>query len=161
MKKISAVFFFSFFLLLGGCESENWVDRSSEIVVVALSGKWEGLESSDKILFTGDDIAWFDLTTKELRFKNDPLRKKKASYPKILFKIAGKDLFLADLVTGSVSRQYEDLVLYYNSENQKFYLYESYPEKLDTEMVRLNTEIRSENWGAFIYQLGREGRLKE
>lgn len=161
MKKISVIFFFSLLLLSSGCESDNWVDRSSEIVVVALSGKWEGLESSDRILFTGDDIAWFDLKTKELRFKNDLLRKKKTAHTKILFKIAGKDLFLADWVTGPVSGQYEDLVLYYDSEKQKFYLYESYPEKLDTQAVRLNTEIRSENWGAFIYQLGREGRLKE
>lgn len=161
MKKITAIFFFSLFLWLAGCDSENWTDRSSEIVVVALSGKWEGVESGDEILFTGDNIAWFDLKTKELRFKNNPFEKRSILYTKILFKISGRDLFLADLITDPVSSQYEDLVLYHNAKNKKFYLYESYPNKIDTEIVRLNTEIRSENWAAFIYQLGREKRLKE
>ena len=30
-----------------------------------------------------------------------------------------------------------------------------------TEAVRLNEEIRSENWNLFLIQLAKEGRLKE
>ena len=42
----------------------------------------------------------------------------------------------------------------------KYYLNDSYPANIDVEQVRLNTEIREENWGLFLYQLGIEGRLK-
>lgn len=161
MKKIGSFFSCILLMLLSSCDSDNWAEQSSEIVVAGLKAEWSGLDTSDEILFTGDDIVWFDLKTKELRFKNDPFEKKSKGYTKILFKISGMDLFLADIVTAPVNGEYEDLVLYHNPENKKYYLYESYPEKIDTETVRLNREIRSENWGAFIYQLGREGRLKE
>lgn len=161
MKKMSCVLSFLFLLLVCGCDSDSLLESSSQIVAVGLHNEWEGLDSLDEIIFTGDDVLWFDGKTNELRFKKNPFENNTKVYKKILFKIAGMDLFLVDIVSGAVNATYPDMVLYHNLENNRFYLWNSYPKDMETEEVRLNVEIRSENWNAFIYQLSREGRLKE
>ena len=77
--------------------------------------------------------------------------------------MADTELFTATNVSdvmASVSTVYNDLVLYYDTAEDKYYLNDSYPANINVEQVRLNTEIREENWGLFLYQLGIEGRLK-
>ena len=81
-------------------------------------------------------------------------------YEKILVILAGTELFTATNVSSLISAAYDDLVFYYDIAEDKYYLNDSYSGHLHPEQVRLNKEIREENWGLFLYQLGIEGRLK-
>ena len=96
-------------------------------------------------------------------YDHSTLKEKMEQYEKILVILADTELFTATNVSdvmASVSTVYNDLVLYHDTAEDKYYLNDSYPVNINVEQVRLNTEIREENWGLFLYQLGIEGRLK-
>lgn len=165
MKKLCYFISFLFLLLtFAGCENDGTLNENSEIVVVGLGHKVYNLPLGNEILFTGNDIKWFNRDTREIRFYDHSVFKEKLEqYEKILVILADTELFTATNVSdvmASVSTVYNDLVLYYDIAEDKYYLNDSYPANINVEQVRLNTEIREENWGLFLYQLGIEGRLK-
>lgn len=158
-----ACIFISFFLLLIGsaCESNSQLDGMSSINVVGLGRAYSGVGAGEQVLFSGNDILWFNPKTREIKFRDGVAERVLSLYGTILFKLADMELFIAHIVSDLVSASYDDLVLYHNLENDKYYLHNSYPNGLETEIIRLNSEIRSENWNLFLIQLAKEGRLKE
>ncbi len=162
MKKLCCFLSFLFLLLtFVGCENDGSLNGESEIIVVGLGHKVYNLPLGNEILFTGNDIKWFNKDTREIRFyDHSAFSEKLGQYEKILVILAGTELFTATNVSSLISAAYDDLVFYYDIAEDKYYLNDSYPGHLHPEQVRLNKEIREENWGLFLYQLGIEGRLK-
>lgn len=69
MKKLCYFISFLFLLLtFAGCENDGTLNENSEIVVVGLGHKVYNLPLGNEILFTGNDIKWFNRDTKEIRF---------------------------------------------------------------------------------------------
>lgn len=160
--KRACVFISLFFLLIGfGCESNSQLDGISSINIVQLGRAYSGIGAGEQTLFSGNDILWFNPKTREIKFREGFSGRGLALYGTILFKLSDMELFMASIVSDVVSAAYNDLVLYHNLATGKYYLHNSYPSNLNNETVRLNEEIRFENWNLFLIQLGREGRLKE
>lgn len=162
MKKLC--FCLSFLVLLlvfTGCENDGTLNGKSEIVVIGLGNKIYSWPAASEVLFTGDDILWFNKETREIRFHDASVFEDKlVHYEKIIVTLADMELFSANIVADYSSAIYTDMVFYHNLTEDKYYLNESYPITIVNETVRLNARIREENWGLFIYQLGIEGLLK-
>ena len=61
MKKLCYFISFLFLLLtFAGCENDGTLNENSEIVVVGLGHKVYNLPLGNEILFTGNDIKWFN-----------------------------------------------------------------------------------------------------
>ena len=125
-------------------------------------------------LFSGDDIEWFNVTTRELRFRDtmEPLR---AQIPLL----SGIDFYLGDeyLFTGGAtlvglvcSQVFDDLVLCCGKidgdtvDDEHYYLYDCYPwipQFINDERVQANRQRRSAQWEAFLKYLDAEGKLKK
>lgn len=144
-----------------GCESDSQFDRLSEIEVVKLGEAYAGVGAGYETVFTGNDIQWFDEKTRELRLDDNFLSNRLPSGGTLLFKLADMELFTVHVISGLTAGTCNDLVLFYDVVVGKYYLYDSYPKNTSSEIVRLNAEIRSENWALFLMQLRREGRIKE
>jgi hypothetical protein len=131
MKKLCYFISFLFLLLtFAGCENDGTLNENSEIVVVGLGHKVYNLPLGNEILFTGNDIKWFNRDTREIRFYDHSVFKEKLEqYEKILVILADTELFTATNVSdvmASVSTVYNDLVLYYDTAEDKYYLNDSY-----------------------------------
>lgn len=127
MKKLCYFISFLFLLLtFAGCENDGTLNENSEIVVVGLGHKVYNLPLGNEILFTGNDIKWFNRDTREIRFYDHSVFKEKLEqYEKILVILADTELFTATNVSdvmASVSTVYNDLVLYYDTAEDKYYL---------------------------------------
>ncbi len=128
------------------------------------------VETSD-VLFTEDDIEWFDVNTRELRFRDsmEPLNKKIKLYEAVKFNLNDDVLFVADnYVSLIVSRTYNDLVLCYGKidgeveNNGRYYLYDCYPlQFINDEIVQSNREKRAAQWQLFLDYLEYKGKLKK
>lgn len=159
-----AYVYLSFVMLLlvaGGCESDSRLDGQSNIYVVGLGKAYSGIGTGEDALFSGNDILWFNERTEEIRFREGFWDKGLSMYETILFKLADMELFTAKVVSGTVDAVFEDLVLFHDLVTDKYYLRNGYPDGTDTEVTRLNVEIRAENWALFLIQMRREGRIKE
>ncbi len=127
-------------------------------------------ETSD-VLFTEDDIEWFDVNTRELRFRDsmEPLNKKIKLYAAVKFNLNDDVLFEADnFVSLIVSRTYNDLVLCYGKidgeveNNGHYYVYDCFPlQFINDEVVQSNREKRSVQWQLFLDYLEYKGKLKK
>ena len=118
-------------------------------------------------VFTDEEIEWFDLNTRELRFgiDSEAIHKQLESLDRMEFRLGDDVLFQVDnLVNPTFSRTYFDLVLYYDWtwENDEkvgvgYYLYDCYPQQfVDEELTKNNRNKRAEQWKAFTeYQIGR------
>ena len=163
----------SFAMSLTACSSDD-NEVSNE-----LSGK-ENVEQSATLaagetktaVFTDEDIEWFDLNTRELRFGIDSevIHKRLESLNRIEFRLGDDILFQVDnLVNPTVSRTYFDLVLYYEWtwENDEkvgvgYYLYDCYPQQfVDEELTKNNRNKRVQQWKAFTDYLDSKGKLKK
>lgn len=156
-------------LLLAGCEeNENaGINTPSAIVAVGHSPQevteQSALPVDRGIVFTGEDILWFNKETREIKFKDmsSPFNTI-PMYNEIQFELSGEVLFKAITWACGINNQiFDDLVLYYDLENEKFYLHDSYPEHILTELAKENKEKRAGAWKKFVDQLRTEGRLKE
>ena len=130
------------------------------------------IASAEEALFTEDDIEWFDVNTRELRFTPTatPLAEKLNPCEDVEFKINGTSLFLAaNLVNPLVSRTYLDLVLYEEFtwlDGEKvqvgYFLYDCYPSQfIDAEQTALNRAQRAMQWELFTSYLERIGKLRK
>ena len=126
----------------------------------------------EKILFTDNDIEWFDPDTRELRFRDtmEPLREEIPLLAKIDFYLGGEHLFSggATCVSLICSQMFDDLVLCYGKidggviDDGHYYLYDCYPTQfIDDDRVKANRELRAPQWEAFLKYLESKGKLKK
>ena len=129
-------------------------------------------ELSGKEKFTDEDIEWFDLNTRELRFGIDSkaIHRRLETLDRMEFRLGDDVLFQVDnLVNPTLSRTYFDLVLYYDWtwENDEkvgvgYYLYDCYPQQfVDEELTKNNRNKRVEQWKAFTDYLESKGKLRK
>ena len=88
----------------------------------------------DNIIFTEDDIEWFNVTTREIKFKDtdEPLYKRLEPYREIKFYLGDNVLFVVSSFVSDIhSMIFTDLVLHYDlisDPNQgHYYLHDCYP----------------------------------
>ena len=138
------------------------------------------------IVFTGNDILWFNETTKEIRFNdNFSMKDVFSGFRSLKFYMDGKYLFSSMIYVNSTSSQvFNSLVFYYNMMENKYFLLDGYPDINNGDVLidrwlstgsnslvpatnELIQQIRDENrqqieseWEKFISQLKKEGRYK-
>ena len=150
----------SFAMSLTACSSDD-NEVSNE-----LSGK------AKTAVFTDEDIEWFDLNTRELRFGIDSevIHKRLEALDRMEFRLGDDILFQVDnLVNPTFSRTYFDLVLYceWMWENDEkvgvgYYLYDCYPQQfVDEELTKNNRNKRVNQWKAFTDYLESKGKLRK
>ena len=121
------------------------------------------------VLFTEDDIEWFNITTREIKFKDmeEPLYKRLVPFHEIKFYLGDNDLFIVSSFVGDWdSRVFTDLVLHYDvitDPNQgHYYLHDCYPSQfIDTDEVKANIKKRAGQWELFTYYLESKGKLRK
>ena len=122
------------------------------------------------VLFTEDDFEWFNVTTREIRFKDmdEPLYKRLQPFHEIEFHLGDNVLFVVSSFVGDWdSRIFTDLVLHYDvitDPNQgHYYLHDCYPNTpqfLNDEQVKANRAKRAEQWETFTHYLESKGKLR-
>ena len=121
------------------------------------------------VLFTEDDIEWFNVTTREIKFRDmdEPLYKRMQPFHEIEFHLGDNVLFVVSSFVGDWdSRTFTDLVLHYDvisDPNQgHYYLHDCYPlQFIDTDEVKANIKKNAGQWELFTYYLDSKGKLKK
>lgn len=122
-------------------------------------------------LFTDEDIEWFDVNTRELRFRDSmpPLRERLRVLGSIDFYLDDQHLFSngATFVSLLCSQFIPDLVLCCGSidngviDDSRYFLNDCYPPQFtDIEEVKANRERRAQQWEVFLRYLERKGKLR-
>ena len=125
--------------------------------------------SDEQLLFTENDIEWFNVTTREIKFKDiqEPLYKRMEPFHEIKFYLGDNVLFTVSSFVGDWdSRTFTNLVLHYDVTtypNQgHYYLHDCYPlQFIDTDEVKANIKKNEGQWELFTYYLESKGKLKE
>ena len=125
---------------------------------------------AQNVLFTEDDFEWFNMTTREIRFKDmdEPFYKRLQPFHEIEFHLGDNVLFVVSSFVGDWdSRIFTDLVLHYDvitDPNQgHYYLHDCYPNTpqfLNDEQVKANRAKRAEQWETFTHYLESKGKLR-
>ena len=122
-----------------------------------------------QVLFTEDDIEWFNVTTREIKFKDteEPLYKRLEPYREIQFYLGDNALFVVSSFVSDIhSMIFTDLVLHYDlisDPNQgHYYLHDCYPSQfINDERTQANIEKRAGQWELFTYYLESKGKLRK
>ena len=141
-----------------------------------------GITEAANVVFTEDDILWFDVNTRELKFKEterlrvgepcsgiEPIYKKFEPFHEIEFRLGDDALFVVSSFVGLWdSRVFENLVLCYGkidgevSLDGNYYLYDCYPlQFINEELVQANIKKNAEQWEIFTKYLDSKGKLKK
>lgn len=132
-----------------------------------------GTRSDAEIIFAEDDILWFDVNTREIRFRDtmEPLREKIPLLACVDFYIGGEYLFSggATLVSLICSQMFDDLVLCCGKidgevidDDGHYYLYDCYPlQFINDERVQANRIRRAPQWETFTKYLESKGKLRK
>jgi hypothetical protein len=173
MKRIVLFFIALLSLPLAGChpEPEDVPVQTASSIIVKTSDAEEGAatksEALETVVFTGNDILWFNETTRELCFKNNfsnnPIDNPFLySRPAIRFYINDEYLFSSIIVTDLSSQSYDQLVFYYSIPENKYYLTDGYPTGWIERQKERDEYMRgiANEWNRFIEQLKKEGRYK-
>jgi hypothetical protein len=184
MKKTVLLTLIAFMILSpGGCrpETEEIPSRITSGIVVRASNAGEVATGSEgvttksdaeeQVVFTGDDILWFNGTTKELRFKDNISNKPilaGINAQAIKFYIDDEYLFTSMLYVSDYSSQiFNSPVFYYNAIENKYFLKDGYPAISVLSNPQQAQELRDENmkkianeWNKFIEQLKKEERYR-
>ncbi|MBR3496841.1 MAG: hypothetical protein IKH37_08985 [Prevotella sp.] len=128
----------------------------------------------EKLLFTDDDIEWFDPDTRELRFRDmeEPLYEKLRLLSSVEFRLGNQTLFSGSTFVGLICSQvFNDLVLCCGKiedgrviDSNRYYLYDCYPNTpqfLNDEQVKANRAKRAAQWETFTKYLESKGKLKK
>ena len=158
---------FLFICTLFSCERNSTIVSKSLIIVVGesthTSGVEEGVDEKPAIIFSGNDIQWFDQNTREIKFENKIDFSIFQTYQKIHFKLDGNFLFTAQTYASQHhSFIIKDLVLFIDQFTGKCYLHDCYPMSVaenDPE-TKVNKEKRSDAWNSFLMQLRTEYKIK-
>ena len=137
------------------------------------------ISDAQDILFTEDDIEWFNITTREIKFFDEPsgkaehrdmdvpLYKRLEPFHEIKFYLGDNELFVVSSFVGDWdSRIFTDLVLHYDiisdSNQGHYYLHDCYPSQfIDTDEVQKNIKKNEGQWVLFTYYLESKGKLKK
>ena len=137
------------------------------------SSETRGTTAVIDTLFTEDDIEWFNVTTREIRFKKqdgqlfDKLMK---NYHKegLEFYLGEKFLFeVSRFVSDFDSRIFYDLVLHYSTigedeGNPRYYLHDCYPAQfINDERTQANIKKNAMQWETFTKYLESKSKLKK
>jgi hypothetical protein len=118
------------------------------------------------VLFSGEDIKSFNLTSREIVFINesvaDEIRKRIGVCDKLIFYLDDELLFNAYIYTPISSWLYLDLVLV--KEDPKMFLYDSYPlnwtwDDARAKELRENIQNRKPAWDKFIKYLNDRDKI--
>ena len=123
----------------------------------------------DNIIFTEDDIEWFNVTTREIKFKDteEPLYKRLEPYREIKFYLGDNALFVVSSFVSDIhSMTFTDLVLHYDlisDPNQgHYYLHDCYPPQfINDERTQANIKKNAGQWELFTYYLESKGKLRK
>jgi len=125
---------------------------------------------NDNVIFTEDDLEWFNPETREIRFceGREPQRDKISVLSKIKFCLDGGTLFeSAVYVNLACSQIFDDIVLCCGTLNggeivEGFFLYDCYPSQFsDSDVVKKNREKNAAQWKVFTEYLDSIGKLKK
>ena len=144
----------------------------SESTLYACGIGQPGTRSDAGILFTEDDILWFDVNTREIRFRDtmEPLREKIPLLIGVDFYIGDEYLFSggATFVGLICSQMFDDLVLCCGKidgeviDDGHYYLYDCYPlQFIDTDAVKANIKKNAGHWELFTKYLESKGKLRQ
>jgi len=165
------------YALSGGCRpasDEMQELTSSRIIVKAISdggatrSATEGTVTKDTV-FTGNDILWFNESTKEIRFRDNVSSKPVVFNTRTIgFYIDEEFLFSTIIFVSSLSSQvFNSMVFYYDITGNRYYLLDGYPEASVLADPQKVQDLRDENrqkiaseWSKFIAQLKSEGKYK-
>jgi len=135
--------------------------------------------NAQDVLFTDDDIEWFNITTREIKFfdkqsdvaerkdMDEPLYKRMQPYHEIKFCLGENALFVVSSFVSDIhSMVFTDLVLHYDvisDPNQgHYYLHDCYPSWfIDNDEVKANIKKNEGQWKLFTYYLESKGKLKK
>ena len=124
-------------------------------------------------LFTEDDIEWFNVNTREIRFKKQDeqlYNKLMKNYHKegLEFRLGENLLFeVSRFVSDFDSRVFTDLVLHYSTigedeVNPRYYLHDCYPAQfIDDERTQANIKKNAVQWETFTKYLEGKGKLRK
>ena len=120
------------------------------------------------VLFNEDDIEWFNVTTREIKFRDmdEPLYKRLEPYREIKFYLGNDALFVvSSFVCDFHSMVFTDLVLHYDvitdPGHGHYYLHDCYPlQFIDTDEVKANILKNAGQWELFTYYLESKGKLR-
>lgn len=127
------------------------------------------LASGQNILFTEEDVEWFNAMTREIKFRDmeRPLYQRLMGVHEIEFHLGENVLFVVSSFVGLWNSQvFTDLVLCYGNQETyeidgKYYLYDCYPFQFsDLDEVKANAEAKSGQWKAFISYMESLGKLR-
>lgn len=170
MKKccIINVILFCVIFAFHSCE-DNSPKQSSLITVTGgietrfSSGDGENPNHVAPVVFTGNDIAWFNSETREIKFRKNFNPGDLKLYQNLQFHLASSHLFtVVTFVMPIHSFTSDDLVLYLDSSG-KCYLHDCYPLSLMETLpeVKQNKQNRETGWNKFINQLKNEKKLNK
>ena len=134
-----------------------------------------GLSEGDVYeVFTEDDIEWFDVKSRELRFHgmDEPLYERLRLLSGVEFRLGDQTLFAGSTFVGLVCNEvFYDLVLCSGKiedgkviDCNRYYLYDCYPNTswfLNDEQVKANRAKRAGQWETFTRYLDSKGKLKK
>jgi hypothetical protein len=155
-------------------DAEQPTETTSKLIVKAFNQEVATRAGSEtnagQIVFTGDDILWFNRTTKELRFRNNYSNKtvlEAVTANAIRFYIDDEYLFSSMLCVSSLSSQiFNSPVFYYNLMENNFFLTDGYPEASVLSDPQKAQAERDENmrkiadeWSRFLDLMETEGKL--
>ena len=160
--------------------SENEKSTNTLYIVGSRNYHYDGggnytLLPPEELAFTGDDIQYFNLTTREIVFSDSFVFDMQAFINLILnyyvYNVYFNDKLLLEniaLVLGTNSAIYNNLVFYFEPySTNKLYLNDGYPDIWDgwsnaenlQKAREANAEKRKENWDIFIQYLSDAGKI--
>ena len=137
------------------------------------SGETRGAIATIDTLFTEDDIEWFNVNTREIRFKKQSellYMKLKKNYHKegLEFRLGENYLFeVSRFVSDIDSRTFYNLVLHYSTigedeGNPRYYLHDCYPAQfINDERTQANIKKNAVQWETFTKYLETKGKLRK
>ena len=182
MKILRIVFMMLAAFSLASCSSnDNEQDKNFTVCpeeqikffVCETSGETRGTTATIDTLFTEDDIEWFNVSTREIRFKKQDeqlFNKLMKNYYKegLEFRLGDNLLFeVSRFVSDFDSRIFYDLVLHYSligedADNPGYYLHDCYPAMfINDERTQANIKKNAIQWETFTKYLESKGKLKK
>ena len=148
-------------------------EEQIKFFVCETSGETRGTTATIDTLFTEDDIEWFNVSTREIRFKKQDeqlFNKLMKNYYKegLEFRLGENLLFeVSRFVSDIDSRIFYDLVLHYSTigedeGNPRYYLHDCYPAQfINDERTQANIKKNAIQWETFTKYLESKGKLKK
>ena len=184
MKHLSfwrIIFVMAAAIAIASCSNDNEQEKTeskspaeqTRFFACEASGESRGTTAVIDTLFTEDDIEWFNLTSREIRFKKQDeqlFKKLMENYQKgkVEFRLGEDILFeVSRFVSDLDSRIFTDLVLHYSptygdTEEPHYYLRDCYPPQfIDDERTQANIRKNAEQWETFTNHLKGKGKLKK